>query len=150
MLTAPNETTKRSQEIVATSDGALRVDPSGSRYQDLGLIVDASSVAAGAFVWSSYLDNIQWVRNLVFLVKSDQLYRVFIAARDTNGISNSDANNDSLINSTPASGSTYRLHRAGTAASNPGFLGYSAKFGVKNEGTLQASLIQLRMQLLGL
>ncbi|MEN6521270.1 MAG: hypothetical protein ABFD46_09000 [Armatimonadota bacterium] len=151
MLTASNETTKRSQEVAATSDGALRVDPSGSRYQDLGLVIDDTNVAAGAYIWSSYYENTQWVRNLVLMVKSDKQYRAVVVVKDTGGIANGDSNYDSLTIAVAASGSSYRLHRLGASTSIPGILGYAAKFGVKNEdSSAAATSVQLRIQLLGL
>ncbi|MEN6372306.1 MAG: hypothetical protein ABFD64_09875 [Armatimonadota bacterium] len=150
MLTASNETTKRSQEVVATSDGALRADPSGSRYQDLGLVIDATNVAAGACVWSSYYENVQWVRNIVLFIKSDQQYRGVLVSKDSSGTASGDANYDAIVASVAASGSTFRLHRTGIGLTYGGFLGYSAKFGVKNDSAVQASYAQLRVQLLGL
>lgn len=38
------------------------------RYKDLGLVIDAVNVAAGATVYTPWYDNTQWVKNILFFL----------------------------------------------------------------------------------
>jgi hypothetical protein len=118
-------------------------------YRDLGLIIDATNVPAGAYAYSNYFDNMQWVRSFAAMVGCDQAYSLHINLKDTSGATHGDSVVNSVVSNQSATGgaANLRQHRVGQNA--PGLLGYSARFAVKNEGASPAA-IRLRMQLLGL
>jgi hypothetical protein len=122
-----------------------------SNYRDLGLIIDATNVPAGAYAYSNYFDNMQWVRSFAAMVGSDQSYSVHLYIRDTAGTTHGDSTLNSVVGNQSATGgpTNLRQHRVGQLGTVPGFLGYSARFAVKNDGSAAAA-IKVRMQLLGL
>lgn len=143
MLTAAQETTKRPMEIVATPDGALRVDPSGARFSDLGLVIDASGVAAGAFVYSSWIDEVQWVRQVLLGAQGDRTHNVGLYRRDS---SLTDIGGVTVASDQTANSPSWRaIYGSGTT----GVLGYGCRFFLKNQDGTNPATLRLRVQLMG-
>ncbi len=131
MLSAANELTKCAQEVVATNDGALKVDPSGARYADLGCVIDATDVAANAFVYSAWMDNVQWVRNVIITYSGSKTHNAGIFRRDSE-----------LVD---AGGTTYVSDQASVS----GVRGYCARLFLKNQDPSATADLTMRAQLLG-
>jgi hypothetical protein len=103
-------------------------NPHETDYEDLGLVIDAVNVAAGAFVYSSTFVNVQWVRNIVALSQSDQQYDIYSYLSDSSGIVSSSV----LISSTALGSVPNTWWRNNVYNSTNGVLGYGVKFGIKN------------------
>lgn len=108
-------------------------------FQDLGLVVDATNMAAGATVYSNWYDGVDWIRNIIALSSSDQQYDIVIKRRDT-------ALNESGMTLKSAQASS------GSLATNTfsALLGYSVCFGIKNSSASPNTTAKLRIQMLGL
>ncbi len=143
MITAKNETTKRTQEVVATAEGALRVDPTGIGSQDIGLIIDAASAAAGATVYSPWYDGIQWVRTVIYASQSTRTYNMGFYRRDTDLV---DIGQNAIGGDQTANSPNWRT-TFGTGAT--GVIGYSCRFYLKNQDLVNTADLKLRVQLLG-
>ncbi len=115
-------------------------------YKDLGVIIDASTMAAGAIVYSSYFDDLEWVRNIICLSQSDQQYDLVYFRRDFNGnVDTSGQNIGTSLSAYPSPNWRYN-----TAISNVGLIGYSARFYIKNSSASPNTYGRLRVQLLAL
>jgi hypothetical protein len=124
---------------------AKRMVLTGSKYEDLGLNVEGLNMAAGAFVYGSWIDNVDWVRNIVFLAQSDQQYDVVVNRRDKAGASSWDYNIATAQSA--VTGSNWRAHPANGVNA---LLGYSARIGIKNSSASSNTYGRVRVQLMGL
>ncbi|MDA8212148.1 MAG: hypothetical protein M0021_09765 [Clostridia bacterium] len=125
-------------------DGRLRSQPE-SRYQELGLVVEGLNMAAGAIVYGSWIDNAEFVRNIVTLTQSDQQYDVGLNRRDST--LNADSGATVLATNQPAITTAWRPALGVGAAA---LVGYGVMFYVKNSSTAANTYARVRAQLLGL
>jgi hypothetical protein len=116
----------------------------GSKYQDLGQIISGTNMAAGAFVYSNYITNVAWVRNLVIFTQSDQQYDYGLYRQDSSG--NNDVSGITISSGQTANGAAWR----GAAINGTNaILGYGAKFFIKNSSASANTFANMRVQLLG-
>lgn len=117
----------------------------GSLYKDLALAVEGINMAAGATVWGNYIDNVQWVRNMIIMYSSDQAFDIYLGRRNMSG--NSDANG--WITGLSAGANTRCMSTANNS-NQTALLGYSARFGVKNTAAVANTYARAYIQLMGL
>lgn len=115
----------------------------GYKWEDKGLIVSGTSMAAGATVYSNWFDSVDWVRNLIYLAQSDQQYDVKVQRRDSSGAASGDGGLSADAQALTGVG-VYRTH-----INSNSFLGWSARFGMKNSSASANTVAILRMQFLG-
>lgn len=134
-----NETTARLHK---------KIGPNGG-YSDLGAIIDTTNMAAGATVYSNWIDGIDWVRNILIMAQSDQQYDLGITRRDSFGVVTSDY---VLITNNAANSGSYRpfIANATSLVATSGLTGYSARFFIKNSSASPNTIGKLRVQLMGL
>jgi hypothetical protein len=128
------------------TDGSRNVKVMGGKYEDKGLNVEGLNMAAGAVVYGSWIDNVDWVRNLVILAQSDQGYDLVMQRRDTSNAASFDTNPVTGQTTTGGS-SSWRTHAIAGASA---LLGYSTRFGIKNSSASANTFGRLRVQLMGL
>lgn len=114
-------------------------------YQDFGLILDAGAVAAGASVWSNYIENLGWANSYVFMSSCDQLYDIQIMRKDSSG--QADFGNNFSIGNTAVVAGAFRpqvcsLINGITSA----FFGYGVRFAIKNNGAVPTTFAKLKIQ----
>jgi len=120
------------------------VDDVVPKFKDLGQVITATNMAAGAMISSNFFDNLQWTRYWRATYQSDQTIQVGVCNRDTTLATNWGDYNSS---SCPATGSS---SWGGIAVTNQyGTLGYSAKFTVKNNSASANTFARLNIQLMG-
>lgn len=113
------------------------------KYRDLGEVINATNVPAGGFIFSGWYDEIQWVRQIVFLSKSDQTYDYGIYRRDSSG----QQEYQGATLKSNASGNTTWIPN--TYIGSGCLMGYGVKFYVKNSSVSTNTLLILKTQLLG-
>ena len=114
----------------------------GSKAKDLGLYLDAGVLAAGASLYGNWVDNLEWVRNVVIMIQNDQTAQMVMARRDRQ----------------LAAGWGTNVGTAGGVTSSTAWseqqvaviVGYGAKFGLKNTAAAPTTFAKLRLQLLGM
>ena len=146
VLTLRNRDTDQVEDVLSNGSGAMQVE-AGGRYKDLGLVINAASVAAGAQVWgASWYDSVQWVRNMVWFSQCDLSYTAGYTLRDSEPVESNWLMN--LVDNASSPG-TEAVWRITQVTGQTGLLGYSIKFRMKNEGASEAAYLRLRVQLLG-
>lgn len=120
-------------------------------FKDLGLVIDATNMAAGATVYSNWVDNVEWVRNGILLAQCDQQYDIQQQVRDSNSIS---AYATNIIATQIAVASPNwamaKLLQSSTSTGLSAVFGYSVRFGLKNSSASPNTYGKLRVQLMGL
>ena len=116
----------------------------GSLAKDLGQIITGVNMAAGATLYSTLQTDLQWVRNVIIFVQSDQQYDLALVRYDTDGVSalyNATIAGTQDVVATP----NWRAH----VFSNL-IIGKSCTFGIKNIAAVPNTYGNVRVQLLGL
>lgn len=111
------------------------------QYKDLGLAIDATNIAAGATVYSNWIDGVQWVRTVTLLCSTDQQYDIYFTVRDSSGTIGSDV---SIVTAQAAASGWWRRHYANNQYA------YSVRFGIKNVSASLATNAKLKVQLVGI
>ncbi|NRD80272.1 hypothetical protein HPT25_23400 [Bacillus sp. BRMEA1] len=124
-------------------DGNINVAPVG-KIQDLGIVISATNMAAGATVYSSLITGTPWVRNLLMLTQSDQQYDIGVSRVDTSGIQ------DWTTWVSTNNGSTASSWRPVQVVGASALLGVSAKLAIKNSSASANTFANVRAQLIGL
>lgn len=112
------------------------------KYRDLGLVIDAA-LTAGSIIYSNYIDNTRWVRNVIVFEQSDQQYDVLFFKRDA-------------VGNAETSGVTIATNQSAFASPNwrphivSSIFGTSFKFYLKNSSVSNNTYTRLRVQLQGL
>lgn len=147
MLTGIDETTRKGRNVVLNGDGAVRASLYGCRYVDLGQLISAEAVAAGATIYSSFVDNVQWVRWVILFGQAGNTWEAGIAKRDSSGAV---ASNEPWLSSQPANAPLWKPITSTPVSGpcTPGILGYSTKFYIKNVSVSVCDMA-LRAQLIG-
>jgi len=147
LLNGIDETTKLCREVIVTGDGAIRVMSHSGRYEDMGAVIEAFGVAAGASVYTDYLDDVTWVRYIVMLIEADRSWDMGCVRRTASGVSSGAA---AWLSAQPAVGDGARQLVYGTQSGEltNAVLGYSAKFYMKNVGASAADFT-MYLQLIG-
>jgi len=140
MITVRNRKTQLVEEVVGNGSGAMAVE-SIPRYQDIGAVIDEEEVAAGASVYSGWIEDVAWVRNIVALTQGDASYDAGYERRDSTLVGGGWAQNYLSSASATAPG-TWR------ATSTAVIFGHSVRFVVTNRGT-EEGVFSARIQLLG-
>lgn len=124
------------------------VDDVTPRYKDLGQVINSVNIAAGATVYSNWIDNVQWVRSLITLSQSDQTYDINMQRRDT---ALSSTTESQLVAGLPASPGQYisRLFIGVNASGTNGIPGYSFRVAMKNISASVNTYAKLNMQIMG-
>jgi hypothetical protein len=143
VITGANPSDLSEMQDVNVRLNSLQVISGG--YQDLGLVIDATNMAAGATVYSNWYDNVEWVRNSIVLVQTDQQYDLLSQIRDSQG--NIDGNGSSIAATQSANTTNFRKHISTGANS---IFGYSVKYGLKNSSASPNTYGRARVQLMGL
>lgn len=120
----------------------------GSKYQDLGLVLDNNNVAAGATVYSSYIDNVEWVRNAVVFTVANQQYDFVVARKNTEGAEDW----ASTIFTGQTSHAAYRpvVLVSSSSLNASAVFGKSVKFGIRNTSASTMTNAKIKIQLMGL
>lgn len=111
-----------------------------NKYLDLGLAVEGLNMAAGAIVNGNWIDNVEWVRNIIFMTQSDQQSNIIITRRDKSGT----VDWGTTLANIGATSNAW----AGSVTTAP--LGYSIRISVKNSAAVANTYARIRVQLLGL
>jgi hypothetical protein len=120
-----------------------------SKYQDLGQVLDAGSIPAGATVYSQAYTQLTWVRNVIVFAQIDTAgWAVTIMRGDSSGVFDWAVQLGSSSSSTGANWGV-QIGSAGQSGGSSGVLGYQAKFGLKNTSGSASTVGKLRVQLLG-
>ena len=143
----------RTNNTVANAADGIRDD--GSRvvtggFLDLGLIIDAGVIAAGATVFSATFNNLSWVRNILAFIQADQLikYSVFREISLGSGIYDWGMSMFTLSSTSSSLWQPY-VNISVAGASSSSVLGSSAKFAFVNVTASPTTVARLRIQLLG-
>ena len=125
------------------SNNPLPIQDQG-KYLDLGAVITATNMAAGATAFSGWNDNVALVRNITLLSQSDQQHDIGVTRRDagtaTSGIGTA------LVTNQPSTASDWRSN---SIAPPNAILGYSARFYLKNSSASPNTVGNLRVQLMG-
>lgn len=119
------------------------------RYKDLGLVIDATNVPAGATVMSAIFTGLQWVRNARYLGACDQTHSVFGFPRDSSSVESGISALGASAQPSTGGANTFRAYTLTSAAStaSSGVFGHGVRFQMKNEGASVASYAKMRVQL---
>lgn len=116
-------------------------------YQDLGLVIDATNMAAGATVYGSLISGLEWVRNFIMLYTSDQNFDIMIKRQDTAGnISGGSTLKSAAVGDSSRYALPFSLANVSVASS---LIGYAATFGIKNVSASPNTFAKLWIQLMG-
>jgi hypothetical protein len=139
MITVKNRNTDLVEEVVGNGSGAMATEPV-PRYQDIGAVISDEEVAAGASVYSTWIDSVDWVRSIVTLTQGSQSYEVGYERRDSTLVGGGWP--QVYLSAPPTLYDTWRSTSASVV------FGYSVRFVIANKGT-QAGIFSLRVQLAG-
>jgi hypothetical protein len=120
-------------------------------YKDLGEVINFSgSLAVSSSIFSSWFDNVEWVRQMIAMSKADQNYDITIVRRDKNFAEDFGTSISSAHTSNWTVGlAGYRPHIYPESSGNPPLTGGSFKIGITNKGAAPLTKASLRIQLLG-
>lgn len=118
-------------------------------YYDAGLIITSNNLAAGASTpVSQLIAPLYWVRYVIVMWQSDQTLRVYRYLQDQSGQQDGGGTFISSLAASPSAYSSYCVIPA--TAQSSGVLGYGAKFQVQNTGAAPATVVNVRMQFIGM
>lgn len=146
MITVRNRETKLIEDVVGNGSGGICVEPMG-RYQDLGMVIDASNVPAGAYTYSPAYTSLEWVRHFVALSQTSQTFSLAICRRDSSG--REDWGSQLLVDRSAHWGLWETYAGSPSCDCKSGIIGHGCRFRLENKGASAANM-RLAVQVLGL